>query len=257
MTPAVQVAVVSHGRADAVGQKTLRLLADRGVPPEVVRLYVTPNQLDAYLSAVDPGLVAEVLPGARGLAAQRRHVTLAYPEGTHLVQLDDDVTDLRRKVDDKEAEPVADAMAEFERGFAACTSHGARLWGVYPVLNPMFMKARIRSGLVFCIGHLWGVINTHDPERQVQLANKEDYERTLRYYQADGVVVRLDDVAARTRMFGAGGLQAEDQPDRSRLNRTEVMQLLAWWPQYVRVAKRRSKVGLEIRLVDAGCQPNL
>lgn len=247
--PDLQVAVVSHARPDVVGAKTLRLLADRGVPPKLVRLYVTPDQLADYQAAVDPGLVAEILPGAPGLAAQRRHVAMAYPEGTHLVQLDDDVTDLRRKVDDKVAEPVADALTEFRRGFAACTEHGARLWGVYPVLNPMFMKARVRAGLVFCIGHLWGVVNSHDPDRQVQLANKEDYERTLRWHHADGVVVRLDDVAAQTRMFGAGGLQADDQPERRNLNRREVQQLLAWWPQHVRVAKRRSKVGLEIRLV--------
>jgi len=71
----------------------------------------------------------------------------------------------------------------------------------------------------------------------------------LATYVADGVVVRIEDVVAKSRMFGPGGLQADDQPDRARLNQSEVLRLLQWWPQHVRVAKRRSKVGLEIRLV--------
>lgn len=245
----IQVAVPSHGRAATVGDKTLRLLADRGVPREQVRLYVTPDQLGWYQTEVDPGLCAEVLPGAYGLAAQRRHLALAYPEGTRLVQLDDDVTDVRERLNAKEHAPVADLADLFGEAFAAAATAGARLWGIYPVLNPMFMKARVRTGLAFCIGHLWGVVNTHDPDLAVQLANKEDYERTLRFFTADGTVVRLEHVAAKTRMFGAGGLQAVDQPERGALNEAEVDQLLAWWPQHVRVAKRTSKVGRELRLV--------
>lgn len=249
MTSDLQVAVVSHARADVVGAKTLRLLADRGVPRELVRLFVTPDQVAAYRQAVDPGLVASIEPGAFGLAAQRRHVTLAYPEGTHLVQCDDDLTDVVERLDDKHTRPVADLVQLFRFAFDACADHQARLWGVYPVLNPMFMKNRLRTGLAFCIGHLWGVVNSHDPARATHLANKEDYERTLRYYHADGRVVRLEDVAARTAMFGKGGLQAPDQPERGALNRREVLQLREWWPQHVAIAKRRSKVGLEIRLV--------
>ncbi len=233
-----------------MGQKTLRLLADRGVPPEVVRLYVTPDQLDGYRSAVDPGLVAEVLPGAYGLAAQRRHVTLAYPEGTPLVQLDDDVADVRRRMDEKRHEPVGDLAAWFEKAFAVTAEHGARLWGVYPVLNPMFMHDRVRVGLVFCLGQLWGVFNAQAPELQVQLDQKEDYERTLRFYTEDGAVVRHEDVATKSRMYAKGGMQAEDQPDRAAINRRAVQYLMMTWPQHVRIAKRRSQVGLEIRLVN-------
>ena len=248
--PPIEVAVVSHARAQSVGPKTLRTLANRGIERERVRLFVTPGQEEEYRSAVDPGIVGSIETGKFGLAAQRHYVTMAYPEGTWLVQLDDDVSDVREKVDDKNAVPVKDLESTFRFGFEACEDHKARLWGIYPVLNPMFMKNRLRVGLLFCIGHLWGVINSHDDARRVRLANKEDYERSIRYYKADGAVVRMEDIAAKTKMLGAGGLQADDQPARAALNRIEVMKLVNQWPEHVRVTKRRSELGLEIRLVE-------
>jgi hypothetical protein len=245
----LQVAVPSHGRAATVNAKTLALLADRGVPADRVRLFVTPEQLADYQAAVDPGLVAEVLPGAYGLAAQRRHIALAYPEGTHLVQLDDDLADVRERLNDKEHAPVPDLAALFAEAFAMCHAAGAGLWGVYPVLNAMFMGTGATTDLRFCIGQLWGVVNRHDPELATELANKEDYERTLRWWHHDGVVVRLNNVAPKSRLYQPGGLQAADQPDRRNLNRREVQWLLQRWPDNVRVAKRRGKMGLEVRLV--------
>lgn len=242
----LEVAVPSHARDVPT---TLRLLAERGLARDQVRLFVTPDQLDAYRERTDPGLCAEVVPGAYGLAAQRAAIAAFYPEGTRLVQMDDDVGDLRRRVDDKTHEPIEDLASFMAWAFDTTEQAGAGMWGIYPVLNPKFMKDRTRAGLLFLLGQVWGVINSHDPELTVDLDQKEDYERTLRWWRRDGRVVRIENVAPKSRMYAAGGMQAEDQPDRSKLNEAAVDRLVAAWPDNVRVASRVGKVGRELRLV--------
>lgn len=243
-----QVAVVSHGRSEQVNGATLRLLAERGVPAENVRLFVTPDQIDEYRRHVDPGL-ATVEAGGYGLAAQRRHANLAHPEGARLVHMDDDVVDVRRRIDDKTVEPIGDLSAFFNIAFDLAVAEDARLWGLYPVLNPKFMKDRVRTGLAYLLGQTWGVINSHDPELQVEHDQKEDYERTLRFWEADGNVVRIEWAAAKSRMYAKGGMQAEDQPDRTAINEAAVDWLIARWPDRVKVKPKLGRVGREVRLV--------
>lgn len=247
--PDVEWAIPSHARADRVNALTLRLLAERGVPATSVRLFVTPALVGDYRAAVDPGLVAEVVPGWHGVGAQHNGIASWYPEGTRLVHLDDDLTDVRARVNEKQTEPVADLGAMATDAFVTAGYVGAGLWGVYSILNPMFMKAAPRAGLWFCGGGLFGTVNTHAGWARVTLDQKDDYERTLRWWAHDGVVLRMDNIAFKTRMYGAGGMQAVDQPDRQAANEAAVQWLQAMWPGQVRRAKRVGKAGAEIRLV--------
>jgi hypothetical protein len=83
-----------------------------------------------------------------------------------------------------------------------------RLWGIYPVLNPLFMKKRVKLGLNYIVGAFWGVINTHEPGMEVSLDDKEDFERTLKFYMADGNVVRLEAYSLKTSYYSTpGGMQ--------------------------------------------------
>lgn len=242
------VAVPSHDRAQAANRRTLRLFAERGVPAEQVHVFVAPDEVDAYRAALDPGLYAELHPGGPSLVTQRNTIIDTFPEGARVVSADDDLDDVVRRVGEKETEPVADLMAEFGRGFDACAAAGATLWGIYPVLNPYFMRAGRTTDLRFCIGHLFGTINTHAEWGHLTIQSKDDYERTLLRYEHDGAVVRLNDIAAKTKMGVSGGL-ASRLEDRRAVNRREVMYLQRRWPQWVTIQKRRSTTsGLEIRV---------
>lgn len=247
----VQVAIPSHARADKISERTLRLLADRGVPAQNVRVFVAPEEVETYRAAVDRGLCEAIEPGALGLNEQHNAITNWYSEGTRLVRADDDVADVRRRVDDKTLIPVDNLVSLFEAGFRACEISGANLWGLYPVLNPMFMKDRVALGLYFIIGQVWGSFNTHEPHGQIGAAPKDDYERTLQFYEQDGLVARLDFAAPKSPMHGAGGLQADDQPARVAANDAAVALLMERYPQWVKLSKKQSpKTGQEIRLAD-------
>lgn len=240
-----EYAIPSHARADRVNRWGLRALAEAGVPAERVRLFVTPSQVADYRGQVDPGLCAEVLPGAYGLCAQHAAIDAHYGPGARVVQMDDDVRQVVRRANTRQL-VQADLPAEAADAWALCDQLGARLWGVYPTMNAGWMKPRVRSGLVFVCGGLFG--HVVDPACTVELGQKEDYERTLRYWQADGTVLRVEWLGLRTSMYQPGGLQADDQPDRAEANAQAVAWLQARWPAQVRLAARRGKAGAEVRL---------
>ena len=243
------IAIPSHARAgrDGLNKKALRAVANGGVAPDRVRVFVAPDELDTYRRLTDPGLCAEVVPGALGLAAQRRAIASYYGPDARVVNIDDDVSAVVQRLNQRKLAPVADLHSEIINAFAAADAVGARLWGVYPVPNAGWMKPRVATGLLFCWGSMFG--HVIDPDIRVHLDQKEDYERTLRYWKLDGVVARVEWLSVRTRMYAPGGMQADDQPDRAEANEAAVAWLLATWPDHVRVAKRRGKCGTEVRLV--------
>ena len=243
------IAIPSHARAgrDGLNKKALRAVADGGVHPDRVRVFVAPDELDTYRRLTDPGLCAEVVPGALGLAAQRTSIAAYYGDGTQVVQIDDDVSRVVRRVNQRKLDTLPDLHTEIIDAFTSAAALGARLWGVYPVPNAGWMKPRVAAGLLFCWGSMFGhVVDTTLPHH---LDQKEDYERTLRYWSVDGVVARVEWLSVRTRMYGPGGMQADDQPDRAEANERAVAWLMATWPDHVRRAKRRGQCGTEVRLV--------
>lgn len=241
----IQVAVISHARADKVSDRTLALLDRHGLTADEVTVFVAPDEMDAYRATVDPR-VARVAEGAVGIVGQHNAVTAAYPEGAWLVHLDDDIDDVHERVDDRTLRPVADLRAVWEEGFRACVEHGTTLWGVYPVRNARFMRDTVTTDLRFCIGQMFGTINSHAPWAQVSLPVKEDYERTLRAWREHGAVVRLNRYACATKMYAPGGIG----PDRQARNRAAVRALAREFPEHVRIKAKRSDAGLEIRLVN-------
>lgn len=241
------IAIPSHARAGQVNGWALRALADGGVPRDRVQVFVSADELDTYRRHVDPGLAAAVVPGRVGLAAQRAAIADHYGDGAHVVQLDDDVRAVVRRRNQRKLDPLPDLHSEIVDAFVAAAALGARLWGVYPVPNAGWMKPRVAAGLLFCWGSMFGhVVDTSMPHH---LDQKEDYERTLRYWDADGVVARVEWLSVRTRMYGPGGMQADDQPDRAEANERAVAWLMATWPDHVRRARRVGRCGTEVRLV--------
>ena len=89
-------------------------------------------------------------------------------------------------------------------------------WGVYPVENPYFMKPTTRKSddytstyLSYIIGFMTGVINNRKAEIRT-IDDKEDYERSIKYYLKDGGVLRFNNVTCRTNCYKEpGGMQVE------------------------------------------------
>lgn len=248
-----EVAIPSYKRAGMIRDKTLAVLDRCGVPPELVTVWVADDDELADYRATVPDPIA-VRIGAPGLCACRNVIAEHYPTGTHLVQLDDDVDDVRQRLNDREHGPVADLPALWAEMFATTVSLGLRLWGVYPVVNPMFMKPKVRTGLWLITGPMFGVIACRDDPAATHVSipgsgEKEDRERTLRYYCADGAVVRCDWVAVKTRYYRReGGIHAAGRTEATE--RAAVAYLLNGWPGLVTERADRKTGYPEVRLHD-------
>lgn len=231
------VVICSHKRAETLKKKTLAFLASSQIPSERIFVFVAPEEVAEY-QRVLPGV--QIRPGAVGLAANRRAAALAFPDGSPLFCLDDDLKRLVTRTPDNRLTPVTDLHAVIRQGFALSLAKGASLWSFYPVANARWLKNSVTEGLVFCYGCAYGVWNRH--EIATQTTFKDDVERSLLYYERDGTTLRLNWIApVQTYLQGKGGL------NESRTYEKEVsncMSLHARFPTLTTLRHKKDRVDL-------------
>lgn len=209
------VAIPSYRRAKTLKEKTLALLERHNIPAEKITIFVgNQEEHDTYRKEIPPQY--QIVIGEVGMGAIRRFIQKHYPEGTNVMNFDDDLSEVMKKIDDKTMVPVDNLEKEvIVRGFSECKKHNSYLFGVYAAANAMFMKNRVAVGLYYCIGSCWGIVSRHDDSLSVTLDDKEDFERTLQHYVKDGKVVRLDDITVKSKYYTEdGGMQVTRTSER-------------------------------------------
>jgi hypothetical protein len=96
--------------------------------------------------------------------------------------------------------------------FKECDKNKSYIWGVYAVFNPFFRKARkeMTTDLNYIVGAFYGIINRPNV-KSLQLTitkengQKEDVERTLKYFIHDGIVLRFNRIGFVTKYYGKEG----------------------------------------------------
>ena len=242
------VAIPSHQRADTIGERTLRMLAEGGVDRERVHVFVGDKEADEYRSGVDPGLYGHLVTHRfGGDVTQSNNAVNDFFGNGRIVHCDDDLDGISQLVDEKTLAPVVDIPAMFEEGFARARSHAASLWGIYPVRNPYFMRRRVMTKLCFVIGHVYGQVLQGRKGELVTVPVKVDYERSLSHFMMDGCVCRMDWYVADTKVYaGKGGLVATRTPALAQ----DAINLLAQrYPGLVRQVHHRKRDWPEMRLV--------
>jgi hypothetical protein len=181
--------ICSYKRPLLIKQRTLALLQRHKIEPLRVFVFVggSDDDYNSYKYLTDEGYNLVRCP--TGLAQARNSVADYFEEGAQLVCLDDDLRDILHL---KKGE-VWNLDEEFARGFQLAAANGCRLVGLYPVANRLWMSNRALTGILFCYGCCYGVINTK--ELVMTLSVKEDWERTLWFSSKDGAVVRLEYLA--------------------------------------------------------------
>ena len=242
-----QVAIPSYRRSEIISQRTLRMLADGGVPRDRIHLFVATQEAAVYVEQVDKGLYGELVPHqCPGDVAGANNAVNDYFEAGKVVHCDDDLDGISEMTDPKTLVRVRDVAAVFDQGFAVARSHGATLWGVYPVHNPYFMRRRVMTKLCFVIGHVYGQVLKGRVGERLTVPVKADYERSLSHFMMDGALARLDWLVAETRVYaGQGGLIGVRSPENVQVA-IEILQ--SRYPGLVRPVKRKSGWD-EIRLV--------
>ena len=244
------VVIPSYKRPEGCRDKTLALLHRYKIPKDqIVVVVANKEEKDIYETTLDPKTYKEILVGVPGLSDVRNWIFDHFPKGHKLVSCDDDITKIieyttKTKRHERELRSLKDTI---KRGFSECEKAKCRFWGVYPSANGFFMKPTVTTDLKFCVGSFWGCINPGS-EVRLERSEKEDYERTIKFFIKDNCVVRLNFISPKTAYYKEpGGMQT-----RKRLTHQQVAvrALLKKYPQFVRSNPTRKSGFPEIRLVD-------
>ncbi len=234
-----KIVVCSHDRVHTLKKKTLATLEMYQIPKNKIHIFVAEDEEDTYRQALSDEYL--ICPGEKGLAQQRNAVTRYFASDEHLFCMDDDISGFFCS-ENKKIVPLDNLDSFIRLGFQKAQEAGASLWGLYPVKNALWLKNTIQKGLVFCYGCSFGLINKKDV--QITLALKEDVERTLKFYERDGKVLRLNWVApGQSYRKGKGGLSSLRTLDREE---AECNTIVTQWPTLAKKVVKKER--FDIRL---------
>ena len=231
------IAIPSYGRAVGCHKKTISTLEKYNIPKELVTVYVIAEQADEYRKELPD---YNIVVGVKGIVPQRQFILEQYPAGTHLVYMDDDLDDI-----DLSLSSYSDLMAFLTDAFIQSAEKGAYLWGVYAVYNPYFRKGVTETStcLNFIVGCFYGII-TRPENRNLDVVisvkgNKEDVERSIRYFIEDGIVLRFNKIAPKTKYYGVSGGLGTKKERMEEISR-EAHKLAEAFPLYGKVKVRKN-----------------
>lgn len=239
------ICIPSYKRSNICNSKTLMTLKQHNIPKEKIFVFVANNkELKEYQEMLDTNLYSKLIVGKKGLVQQRQFIIDSFPEGKHIVFFDDDVEKIDLKMSNKFKSHSLDYF--FKAAFVECKKQKAYIWGVYPVFNPFFRKARpeLSRDLRYIVGAFYGIINRPNLNA-IKLTitkkngQKEDVERTLRYFEHDQIVLRFDKIGFETKYYGKeGGLGTFE----ARLKPMEeaTKKLLEKYPNYGTMIKKKT-----------------
>lgn len=246
------VAIPSYKRQETLKSKTLQFLIDQKIPSSKIFIFVADKEEEQnYRRILDAKTYNKIVVGIKGLAPVRNFIAGYFPIGKKIVFCDDDIKGFLEfdETKPRHEKPLENLDKIIRRGFDECGKHGCRLWGVYPTPNGFFMKDTVSTDLKFCVGSFFGLINPGNKELNIPVSEKEDYYRTLRMYQLDGCVVRLNFVAPKTAYYKEpGGMQSD--PERKKKQEEAVEFLIKEFPDWVKRNPNRKSGFPEIRIKD-------
>lgn len=211
-----RIVICSYKRQDVLKEKTLHYLISCGISPSLIDIFVAnKEEFEIYTKNIPSNMYNKIYIGEETLHKQRNYVRQFYPQNTCLFNLDDDIERLEI-VKNCRLEPITTGLDKIiQYGFYLLKKNNTRLCGIYAARNGFFMSEDCSSGLYYCIGSCYWTINDKDHNLDVDLEDKEDYERTIKSYLKYGFILRLNNITAKTGYYTTkGGMQETRTPER-------------------------------------------
>ena len=239
------ICIPSYKRSTVCNDKTLSTLRKNNIPKHLIYVFVANTiEYKKYEEDLDKTLYNKLIVGKKGLVQQREFIMKMFKEGERIVFFDDDVSkiDLTMSLRFKKH----NLAYFFKTAFQECRKNNSFIWGVYPVFNPFFREGRpeLSTDLRYIVGAFYGIIN-RPKLKSIKLTitkkngQKEDVERTLKYFVNDQIVLRFDKIGFETKYYGKeGGLGTFE----ARLKPMEeaTKKLLSIYPDYGTIATKKS-----------------
>ena len=240
------VAIPSYKRAEVCRDKTLAMLRHHKIPASKIFVYVAnKEEYDDYVKVLDKASCNKIVVGVKGLAPQRQFIMSKWPQSKHIVFFDDDVAKIDMSLSSMFKGKTLDAF--FKTAFDECKKQHSFIWGVYPVFNPFFRKGRdeISTCLNYIVGAFYGIINrpTLDAIKLTitkENGQKEDVERTLKYFINDGIVLRFNRIGFVTKYYNPNGSGLGTFEQRLKPMLEASQKLLKTYPEYGSISTKKT-----------------
>jgi len=249
------IAIPSYKRAETLRDATLKILDDYHIDPKRIYIFVANKEEEnIYTNILDPKSYKKIIVGVPKIGPQRNFISDYFPIGKAVIHMDDDIKGFIEYTTKtkRHEKPLVNLEKIIQEGFAQCKKHGLRLWGIYPTPNGYFMNEKIDTDLRFIIGCFNGMFNpgTKGPKGvKLELEmDKEDYERSVRFYIADGGVIRLRYVAPKTAYYTEKGGNQEFRTKKTIMDGAKWM--VKHFPDYATLNLTKKSGHPEVRLRD-------
>jgi hypothetical protein len=239
------VCIPSYKRSQICNEKTLKTLKKMNIPSSKIYVYLANKEEEIeYEKVLDKKLYNKLVVGIKGLVPQRQFIMEQWPEGKHIVFFDDDVGSIDLSMSKIFKGKSLDFF--FKYAFKECKKMKSFMWGVYPVFNPFFRKARdeLSTCLNYIVGAFYGIINRPNL-KSIQLTltkengQKEDVERTIKYFIEDGIVLRFNKIGFETKYYGkSGGLGTFEARLKPMLEASKLLKKT--YPEYGEISTKKN-----------------
>ena len=247
-----RIAIPTIKRSKAIKEKTFNYLSKTDIDFKKVDIFLSDgDEIELYKNSLKDYPVNFIITNKKHVNTQRNFIINYYKENELILGIDDDIQDMRTKINDKKTISLLNLTEFVDNAFKICLANKVDMWGVNPVLNPFFLSHKVSFNLKYVVACFYGWRNNFQPKAYVSTNpeyGKEDYERSIRYYMADGGVGRFNYVAPKTKYYSEdGGIQTYRTLEYEE---KAVKWLLKTFPNYCK--RNTSKKGKypEIRLRD-------
>ena len=254
------VAIPSYQRPECLKNKTLKLLKKYKIPKKQIDIFVANQEEKVLYEKILPKYYNKIIIAKTGLINARNIISNYYPENKKIFSIDDDVEEIIELTEEGITAKEVEGKKQYKHrvlknldrfiymGFDECEKTNLNLWGIYPACNPFFMKKKVSYELKYIIGSFWGCINKKillENDELAGLGDKEDYERTIKYYIRDGGVVRFNNISVKSNyMTEPGGLQSDGRPKDRIFKNCE--RLLEKYPDLITISNKKSYADLKL-----------
>lgn len=212
------ICIPSYKRAIVCMNETIMTLYENKILFNKIYIFVAnKKELDEYATSLEVKehelgckLVNKIIVGKKGLVQQREFIEQQWPKNKHIVFIDDDV----RSVDLLLSGAFKNHSLDYfiKKAFKECMKHCSFIWGIHPTYNEHFRRPNREMSLElrYIVGAFYGIIN-RPKMKEIKLtltrknSQKEDVERSIKYFIHDGIMVRFNKIGFETTYFKKDG----------------------------------------------------
>ena len=271
------IAIPSYKREHTIKIRTLATLESYNIPKDLIYIFVAnKEEYTKYCTSLDKSYHKHIIISKVGVKHIRMFMSTYFKEGQNICYIDDDIYSIEEavfnskskkklleKLKDKGLEPTTVNKKKWKKscqvfiklksldtflqeGFSILKQSGHTLFGINPVYNPFFctikdkQNSHITYNLKYIVGAMCCVINSRKGEIR-HVHDKEDYERSIRYYLLTGGTPRFNNISIVTKYYKEpGGLQSSGHREWDKVHKSAMFLLLAY-PGLSTVNTRKKK----------------